>query len=328
MVLDEHLRVVDLNPAAQRILAAVNMKAIGQDAHAVLSAWPDILPIVANHCAAHTEIAIEHGSDKRIFDASVSPLLDPAGVSMGTLVLWLDVTEMKAREAELDRQRSALAALAEREQVGRELHDGWAQVLAFVKMEAQVARDALEREHPSEANVALGSIVAIAQEAHEEVRDFLLCARVSAQTKDSFWVVVTDLAERYRSVFGLSVDVSLPKRANELNLDPMTQAQLLRIIPESLANVRRHAGVTEVSLTFTRENGWLQMTVHDDGIGFDARAAPSAGDGHYGLNFMRERATVVGGSLDVISALGQGTTILARVPLAGTEGSHAPAPGG
>jgi signal transduction histidine kinase len=98
----------------------------------------------------------------------------------------------------------------------------------------------------------------------------------------AFWSAVTGFAERCSTIHGLKVEVSLPKCISELNLDPMTQVQLLRIIQESLANVRRHAGVSSARLSFTRENGWLQVTVHDNGMGFDPLAAHGAEDGHYG----------------------------------------------
>jgi signal transduction histidine kinase len=328
MVIDEKHRIVGLNPAAQRWLAAVGWKAIGQDARVVLSAWPELLKILTHGDQTHTEITINDGQDERIFDASVSPLLDPTGRRIATLVLWLDATEMKAAPAGVDRRLSALAATVERERLARELHDGLAQVLGYIKMQAQAGCDAFERERPDEASAGLRSILAIAQEAHEEIRDFLLAARVAARANSNFWSAVAGFAERYSTVHGLKVDVSLPKRVSELYLDPETQVQLLRIIQESLSNVRRHAGVSSVGLSFTREKGWLQVTVHDNGMGFDPLVAHGAEDGHYGLSFMRERAQGVGGRLDVISAPGQGTAVFVQVPLAGMDGPYATALGG
>jgi hypothetical protein len=75
---------------------------------------------------------------------------------------------MKTTHAEVDRQQSALAAMAERERLARELHDGLAQVLGYIKMQVQAACDALERDRPDEASTRLRSVLAIAQEAHGE----------------------------------------------------------------------------------------------------------------------------------------------------------------
>jgi len=328
LVLDEKLRVVDLNPAAQRFLGATSWKVIGQDVHAALSAWPDILRVVADPSITLTEITIDRGLAERIFEVSVSPLPDPMGICMGRLILWLDVTENKAAQAQVDRQRSALAALAERERIGRELHDGLAQVFGYIKVQAQASLDAFERDRPETAKAGLGSILIVAQEAHDEIREFLLSARPAAQAGTNFWGVVTDFVERYRTIFGLNIDLSMPEGVREASLDPLVQVQLLRIVAESLGNVRKHSGVSRARLDFARKDAWLQVTVHDDGVGFDPSVVPGADKGRYGLCFMRERAATVGGWLDVISEPGQGTTVCVQVPVAPKDGMHATAVGG
>ncbi len=238
------------------------------------------------------------------------------------------MTENKATQAASERQRSALAALAEREQVGRELHDGLVQVLGYIKMQAQSSSDALERGRPDTANAGLRNIAAIAQEAHEEIQDFLLGARAASRISSGLWNAVTDFAERYSVVHGLRIDLSLSQQANDITLDPVMQVQLLRIIQESLTNVRKHAGVSRVDLAISRDNYCLQVTVRDDGKGFDPYTAPGIDDGHYGLAFMRQRAEEVGGQLDVISAPGEGTTVLVQVPVSRGDGGYATAPRG
>ncbi len=290
MVLDEMNRVVDLNPAARGLLHVEGWSTVGQDAMLALSAWPELQQIACNGGTGRTEVTIGEGQTKNIFDVSVSPLVDPTAGRLGKVVIWNDVTEMKAAQAEVERQRAALACLEERERVGRELHDGLAQAFGYVKLQAQAARDALDRDRPDEANEDLGSILAISQDAHEEIRDFLLGSRTATRLGSCFWSAVADYVERYTSLHGLGVQVSMPPQANDLNLDLATQAQLLRIIQESLANVRRHAGVSSASLTITCEGNCLHLTVRDDGKGFDPHAVLGAEDDHYGLGFMRQRA--------------------------------------
>lgn len=328
MVLDEKLRVVDLNPAAQRFLGATSWKMIGQDVRAALAAWPEILQFVADPAATRTEVTAGHGPAQHTFEVSTSPLLDRAGTRMGTLVLWMDVTESKAAELRVDRERSALATLTERERIGRELHDGLVQVLGYIKMQSQASLDALEGDHGDTARAGLRSILVVAQEAHDEIRDFLLSARPAVQAGSNFWQVITDFVERYRTIFGLNIDLSMPEGAPGLSLDPLVQVQLLRIVTESLGNVRKHSGASRARLHFARKDAWLQVTVHDDGVGFDPRVTPGAREGRYGLCFMRERAESVGGWLDVISEPGRGTTVCVRVPIVSRDGAHATAVGG
>jgi PAS domain S-box-containing protein len=328
MVVDDKLRVVDLNPAAERLLATTRKEATGRNVREVLCKWPELVALIGANCASPAQISIDHKLDDRCFDASISPLMDPSGQNMGALIFWLDVTGLRAAEAEVSRQERALAALSERERVGGELHDGLAQELALIKIEAQAGSDALAEGRLGSVSAKLGSVLATAQGAHEEVRDFLLGAKVATHSDGDFRTEVIDLIARFRSVLGMDIHVSLPDSADALSLDPIARAQLLRIIPESLANVRRHSGVCEASLLFQCENGWLKLTVHDNGRGFDPNAAPATGDGHFGLRIMQERAREAGGSLEIISAPGQGSTLIVRVPLERKDGPHAVASGG
>lgn len=90
------------------------------------------------------------------------------------------------------------------------------------------------------------------------------------------------------------------------------ETHLYRIVCEALTNVARHAGARRASVILQRARGHLLAIVEDDGRGFDPDAAPA---GRLGLGGMRERAALIGGSVQIESALGRGTTVLVRVPL-------------
>ena len=86
---------------------------------------------------------------------------------------------------------------------------------------------------------------------------------------------------------------------------------LYRIAQEALHNVGRHARATEVRLVLSQVDSQVRLEIHDNGVGFDAgRALP----GHFGLNTMRERATGLGGTLDIESHPGEGTIVRAIIP--------------
>jgi PAS domain S-box-containing protein len=96
-------------------------------------------------------------------------------------------------------------------------------------------------------------------------------------------------------------------------LSSEVETALYRIVQEALTNVAKHAPTaTSVSITLQRLDGQVQATVEDDGPGFDPE---TAGVGRLGLAGMRERATLLGGTLEVESAPGSGTTIYARLPV-------------
>jgi signal transduction histidine kinase len=88
--------------------------------------------------------------------------------------------------------------------------------------------------------------------------------------------------------------------------------ELLRIVQESLNNVRKHAGATDVSVLMTTAGGRFTICVSDNGKGFDTAGNR---EGHFGVAIMRERAESVGGKLVVKSGSGRGTTVEVSVPV-------------
>ena len=98
----------------------------------------------------------------------------------------------------------------------------------------------------------------------------------------------------------------------ELNIAPDISIALFRVLQESLTNVARHAGATQVRVVVSESDTQLQLEVQDNGKGI----GPSAGDSQktLGLLGMRERATILGGSFTVDSAAGAGTAIVMTIP--------------
>jgi two-component system nitrate/nitrite sensor histidine kinase NarX len=101
-------------------------------------------------------------------------------------------------------------------------------------------------------------------------------------------------------------------------LEPDTQLQVMHILQEALANVRKHAGATSVEVAVERGPGH-RFVVRDNGRGFDPeRRLPDAAD-HVGLRIMRERAARIGATLEIRSQAGRGTEIVLAVPVAQRE---------
>jgi len=98
-------------------------------------------------------------------------------------------------------------------------------------------------------------------------------------------------------------------------LQPAAEVQLLRIVQEALANVRKHARASRVAVRFWFESSAWHVSIEDDGVGFDSSAASSPQRGsQLGLQIMRERAESLGGQVEVSSRPGQGTRVHAQVP--------------
>jgi signal transduction histidine kinase len=90
--------------------------------------------------------------------------------------------------------------------------------------------------------------------------------------------------------------------------------QLIRIMQEALANVRKHAHASAAKVVFTFNACWIQVRIEDDGVGFDAARLFQAQGQRFGLLSMRDRAEAVGGTFQIFSAPGCGTQVIVEVP--------------
>lgn len=204
----------------------------------------------------------------------------------------------------------ARAILGERVRVAREIHDGLAQTLAFLKLEIDRAKRLIEQGDSTRA-------VRVLSNSSNTLSDAFLDARQAIEDLRSFEpgdleACLRQAGEDFEALSGLKVDLHL------FNLPPVpvnVQAQALRIIQEALTNVRKHANASLVKISAWGDEGFLQMELQDNGPGF-ATMNPIA-KARFGLRGMRERAEIIGADFQVESRPGHGVTIRLRVPLPG-----------
>ena len=94
----------------------------------------------------------------------------------------------------------------------------------------------------------------------------------------------------------------------------LSEAQVIRIVQEALNNVRKHAQVDRARVCVECKEGWLCVSVHDEGRGFDPASFATPNGLHFGLRGMRERAGGLGGKLEIVTAPGQGTSVIVLLP--------------
>jgi signal transduction histidine kinase len=122
------------------------------------------------------------------------------------------------------------------------------------------------------------------------------------------------LAERLRSVSGLTVDLQVElgdETGRQDRLAPQVEDTIYRVVQEALANVVKHAVATRAHVRVQEADGAVQLSVRDEGQGF-AADAETAG---FGLLGMRERLALVDGTVTIDSAVGEGTTVHASIPV-------------
>lgn len=155
------------------------------------------------------------------------------------------------------------------------------------------------------------------QEAHFEVREYIVGARAGASADCDFFPALDDYLRGVRQSCGLAVRLNMSPELTDGAFQPMIRAQLLRIIQEVLTNVRKHAWATAVDIRIMVRDGCAETVIEDDGAGFDPALLEREPGQRFGLSFMRERAEEVGGTVHVHSAPGAGTRVIISIPLQG-----------
>ena len=200
------------------------------------------------------------------------------------------------------------AALEERQKLARELHDSVSQALYGIALGAETARELLRGGDPERAKDPLEYTVSLAEAAMTEMRALIFELRPESLEAEGLVPALEKQAAAVEARHRIQVKASL---GGEPAAPLDSKEALYRIAQEALHNVVKHARARKATIKLECATGKIALTISDDGVGFDAK-----GDfpGHLGLRSMRERATSVGGTLEVESSPGRGARISARVP--------------
>ncbi len=227
-----------------------------------------------------------------------------------------DLTEARRNEEMLRAlsHRLVQAQEAERGRVALELHDHITQLLCAILVRSQALAEKLSARDGSSKREAIKLREMLGQTAEEVER---ISRNLRPGVLDQLGLVA--LLRETSAEFADRTDVSLKLTCVQLTsrLPADTELTLYRILQEALKNVEQHAHARHVTVHLTKQGDIVQLTIKDDGIGFDPDQ-PSIrrrGKGGLGLLSMRERATYVGGALKVKSVRRAGTEIKVRIPM-------------
>jgi PAS domain S-box-containing protein len=228
----------------------------------------------------------------------------------GVIGVVVDVTERKQQEELRNRliEQAVTAQEEERRRIARELHDETGQSLTALLVglrtieESQTIADATElaQQLREVAAHTLEEVGRLSRGLHPRVLDDVGLA-----------AAVTRHAQDFAHLHGIAVDVRIDGLDGE-PLPPLVQTTVYRVLQEALTNVARHAGARSVNVRLVRDETMVELRVQDDGTGFEP------GEGRrLGLRGMRERAALIGGSVEVESQVDVGTLITGRFPVRG-----------
>lgn len=203
------------------------------------------------------------------------------------------------RDAELRLTRdevARLAAMAERERIGRDLHDLLGHTLSLVALKSELAGRLVDQD-PAAARTQIGEVEQVARQALAQVREAVVGIRATG--------LEAELAAARLAL--LSADVRLDQRLAPVALEPALESALALALREAVTNVLRHADARRVEVELVDEAGELRLRIADDGRG----GAIAPGNGLAG---MRERLAAFGAELEVDSPPGGGTRLQVTLP--------------
>jgi two-component system sensor histidine kinase DegS len=199
----------------------------------------------------------------------------------------------------------------ERQRMAEEIHDGPAQVLTNAIFQVDYLDRMLEPE-ASAAHAELAFLRDMLSGGLDEVR--ALIADLKPPVVDvGLNAAVSDAVRQLEERHGIAVEVSLADA--DARLSRQARSSVLRIIQEAIQNVRKHAAASRVSIGLEGDT----LVIADNGRGFDVMRVAAAAGRNFGLQFMRERAELMGAQLHIESRQGEGTRILLRLPEQGTD---------
>jgi len=311
MVLDTENRIADLNEAVQKLLGIVRSKVIGGQVAEVLQPYPDLLRLV--HDSGETQCVVFFGDTHACwYQVSISPIFDRRGFQLGRLISFHDITEQKRAQAQLLDHQRTLAMLRERELLARELHDGIGQMLAATHLQVKSASELLARGDAVSVELCLHRLAEVTQKTKDSVREYLLGIKTCPSIEQGLLPALHQYVNQYSQNYGIHTELVAPPELEGKRIDSSVEVQLQPIIQEALTNVRRHAGACSARVIFALCNGQIQITIEDDGRGFDpGEIRENQG---FGLRSMRGRADMVGACLEVNSVPGKGTRVIIKVP--------------
>ena len=258
-------------------------------------------------------------------DLDPTIFVGPVGIALVTVLSYRTLErEARTRQTLLDELTEAQAdlaaaqrrsgALAERTRLSREIHDSVGQGLSSITLLLGAAeqdwdrRPAAAREHVAAAGVA-------AREGLDEVRRVVRDLAPADLEADSSGDALPTSLRRVAAAGAHGLDVEVRVHGEPVGVPAAVAGALVRSTRGALANVVEHSGATRVDDTLPYHPDEVLLDVRDDGRGFDPARLVARGDRGRGLDGIRQRAHELGGSADVESAPGEGTTVSVRFPL-------------
>lgn len=221
------------------------------------------------------------------------------------------IEQLESTRAQLAAAERREGALQERERLAREIHDRLSQGFTSIVMHLEAAEQALPDDLPTMRR-HLDRARETARDSLQEAREVVHDLRPDLLAQQSLPQAIERVAKRWSQE--TDIDVATTTTGDVIPLSPGVDVTLLRATQEALANARKHAKATAVSVTLSYIDDVVVLDVQDNGRGV-SNATPSPLSSGFGLTAMRERVEQLGGTLLIESEPGEGTTLVIEIPI-------------
>lgn len=238
--------------------------------------------------------------EKREFTPQEKRLLESLSSHIGVAIEYYTLNAKAKR----------LAIMEERNILAHELHDSIAQSLAFLNIQTTLLEGSMKNSSMEEAMEHISKIRTGILKGYDDVRELLSHFRTQMD-EEGLEDALKSLLNRFSLMTG--IESYLESLNGGISLSPEAEVHVFHIIQEALANVRKHSEAGRVKVSISGD--WpLQAVVLDNGKGFDIDRLDEHGVHHMGLSIMRERASKLGGNLNIYSGHGKGTKVVLNIP--------------
>jgi PAS domain S-box-containing protein len=330
-VIDKDFNVLKINDTFSNISHISKKEAVGKKCYDLLSSsrcHTYKCPLTQILCG---ENCVKDDVDEKRKDGEITPCFvtatpfrDPDGNIMGIVENLQDITELKRDEQALRKSEKRLRFLSsqllkiqekERKRIARELHDGIGQLLNTIKYSVENVLSHKGRTRPSSAIKTLGAVNPIIQNSIEEVRR--ICTDLRPPILDDLGILATisSFCHEFNTIYP---DIYIEKKVSiqEEEIPDILKTDIYRIMQEAFNNIAKYSKADLVSFFLKKINGSIELTIQDNGLGFDLEATYSRENSKkgFGLTSMRERTELSGGFFSIKSISGDGTIVHASWP--------------
>ena len=305
------------NPAAERLLGWTEAEVVGRRLDEMLLVHEEDVGETLDYLERALRGEELLGMEMRLqqkngdyIDTGIwtAPLRDSSGHGPGMMAVITDLTERKEAEQTL----RELAVLEERNRMARDLHDTMAQGFTGIVLQLEAAEQAFDNR-AADAIDHLSRAKDLARECLQEARRSVWNLLPKALEQLSLDEALSEEVDAFNAPGNGKAAFSVSGEKSEL--PPDIQAALLRICQESLTNVRKHSGATEVNVELEFQPDDVSLSVEDNGKGYESNGDGSRpGHGGFGLIGMEQRVLLLRGSFQVDTAIGKGTRVTVKIP--------------